>query len=274
MKRSLRIALTTAALVAGTIAVAVPASGATPAPKGTLTAAEYSRLTIEQAAFKQLRHRKRLTWNQIFAVCQKVGGATALLQRVRTNCNNGVGIDQALSGYFTDLQRCSALATGTTTTGTTTTGTTTTGTTTTGTTTTGTTTTGTRTTGTTTLTPSDLKLFACMQSEYAVISRAIRSAYAGQVALRRAVLDRRFVGRCLLTLAPTTQQLHALNLFVARARQLAADVNLVTKVANGQAPATSVNGTRLEHDALTFDAAGKAFERLHRPQNLSVCPHV
>jgi hypothetical protein len=290
MIRSIRTVLAAAAVLAVAVAAAVPAFAAAPSPKGTLTATEYKQLTTEQAAYKKLLHRKRLTWNDVYAVCHTVGQSTGLLQSVRANCDTGVGIDQALGGFDADAQRCSALATGTTTgttttptgttstpTGTTTTGTgttttgTTTGTTTTGT---GTTTTGTGTTTTPTgLTPTDLKLFACLQPEYAVISRAVKSVYRGQAALRGQVLSRHFIGRCLLTLAPTKQQLHALDRFSTTAKQLAVDVALITKVAGGQAPESAIDGSQIERDSLAFGAAAKAFGVLHRPQNLSVCPH-
>ena len=299
MIRSIRTVLAAAAVLAVAVAAAVPAFAAAPSPKGTLTATEYKQLTTEQAAYKKLLHRKRLTWNDVYAVCHTVGQSTGLLQSVRANCDTGVGIDQALGGFDADAQRCSALATGTTTgttttpTGTTTTGTgttttgSTTGTTTTGTgttttgTATGTTTTGTGTTttgtGTTTtptgLTPTDLKLFACLQPEYAVISRAVKSVYTHQTALRGQVLSRHFIGRCLLTLAPTKEQLHALDRFSTTAKQLAVDVALITKVAGGQAPESAIDGSQIERDSLAFGAAAKAFGVLHRPQNLSVCPH-
>jgi hypothetical protein len=288
MIRSIRTVLAAAAVLAVAVAAAVPAFAAAPSPNGTLTATEYKQLTTEQVAYKKLLHRKRLTWNEVYAVCHTVGQSTGLLQSVRANCDNGVGIDQALGGFDADAQRCSALATGTTTgttttptgttstpTTTTTTGTTTTrtGTTTTGTTT-GTTTTGTGTTTTPTgLTPTNLKLFACLQPEYAVISRAVKSVYTGQTALRGQVLARHFIGRCLLTLAPTKQQLHALDRFSTTAKQLAVDVALITKVAGGQAPESAIDGSRIELDSLAFAAAAKAFSVLHRPQNLSVCPH-
>jgi hypothetical protein len=285
MIRSIRTVLGAAAVLAVAVAAAVPAFAAAPSPKGTLTATEYKQLTMEQAAYKKLLHRKRLTWNDVYAVCHTVGRSTGLLQSVRANCDIGVGIDQALGGFDADAQRCSALATGTTTgttttpTGTTTTptgtGTTTTGTTA-GTTTTGagTTTTGTGTTTTPTgLTPTELKLFACLQPEYAVISRAVKSVYTGQTGLRSEVLARHFTGRCLLTLAPTKQQLHALDRFSTTAKQLAVDVALITKVAGGQAPESAIDGSQIERDSLAFGAAAKAFGVLHRPQNLSVCPH-
>lgn len=270
MIRSLRIALAVAGTTAAMVAAAVPATAASPGPKGTLTATEYKQLTVEQVGFKRLRHKKRLTWNDFYAVCHALGRSTNLLQSIRTNCDTGVGIDQSLVGFYSDAERCSALSTGTTTTTTTTpAGTTTTGTT--------TTTTATTTTGTTTttggLSPTDFKLFACLQPEYVVIARALKAVDAAQTGLRSTVLSRHFVGRCRLTLAPTTRQLHLLKRFVTTARQLAADVELITRVANGSAPASSINATQIEGDSLSFNKAGRAFERVKRPQNLKVCPH-
>ena len=277
MIRSIRIALAIAAVAAAAVAVSAPALAAAPAPKGALTAAEYAELNTEQATFKKLEHDKRLTWDALYAVCNKVGRSTALLQSVRLNCDTGVGFDQSLGGFYADAQRCSALETTTTTTTTTTPGTTTTGTTTTGTTTTGTTTTGTTTTGTTTtgttLTPAELKLYACLEPEYAAIGRAANSIFHTQSALRAQVLARRFVGRCRLTLGPTVQQLHALNRFAGTAKQLDVDVKLITKVANGQAPSSAINDSQLVRNAVAFSDAARAFAKLHRPQKLSVCPH-
>jgi hypothetical protein len=285
MIRSIRIAIAVAAATALTVAMAVPAMAAA-APKDSLTSTEYKQLTTEQVAFKKLDHKKRVTWNQIYTACHTVGQSTALLRSVRSNCETGVGIDQSLDGFYADVERCSALSAGTTTTTTTTPTTTGTGTTTTatGTTTTatGTTTTATGTTttgtGTTTtgsggLTPADLKLFACLQPEYAVISRGVKSVYEGQTGLRTQVLARDFAGRCLLTLAPTKTQLKALKRFSKTSKQLSADVSLITKVANGHAPASTINDKQVESDSASFSAAGKAFESLHRPQKLSVCPH-
>jgi hypothetical protein len=275
MIRSARIALAVAAATAVAVAAAVPAVAAAPAPKGTLTATEYNRLSVEQVAFKKLRHKKRLTWNDFYAACHLVGRSTHLLRSVRANCDTGVGIDQSLAGFVADVERCSALSTGTTTgTTTTPTGTTTTGTTTTTTgTVTGTTTTGTTTTATGDLSPTDFKLFACLQPEYAVIARALKAVYAGQTVLRHQVLSRDFVGRCLLTLAPTTRELTLLKHFVSTAKQLAAEVERITKAADGATPPSSIDATRIEGDSVSFNKAGKAFESIKRPQKLSVCPH-
>jgi hypothetical protein len=275
MIRSIRIAIAVAAATALTVAMAVPAM-ASAAPKDSLTSTEYKQLITEQADFKKLEKKKNLTLTELYTACHAVGQSTQLLKSVRNNCETGLGFDQTLISFDSDLARCEALSTGTTTTttstGTTTTGTTTTGT---GTTTTGTTTTatGTTTTGSGALTPADLKLFACMQPEYAVISRAVRSIYEGQTGLRTQVLARDFVGRCRLTLAPTTTQLRALKRFASTSKQLSADVSLITKVANGRAPVSAIDDTQVESDSTSFSAAGKKFESLTRPQKLSVCPH-
>jgi hypothetical protein len=294
MIRSVRIALAAAAATTVALAATVPAIAAAPGPKGTLTVTEYKQLLSEQAAFKKLKHTRHLTWNDFYAVCHQVGQSTPLMQSIRANCETGVGIDQSLVGFYSDAARCSALSTGTTTTttptGTTTTGTTTTGTTTTGTTTTGTgtTTTGTTTTGTGTsgtgttgttptpagtLSPTDLKLFACLQPEYAVISRAVKSIYRSQTALRRQVLARDFVGRCELTLAPTKLQLSDLERWTVTAKQVAADVSLISQVAGGQQPASALNSAQVVKDTRAFSDTAKAFEHIRRPQVLSVCPH-
>jgi hypothetical protein len=280
MIRSIRIALATAATMAVAVAAAVPATAAAPGPKGTLTAVEYQQLLKEQVAYNKLKHKKNLTWKDFYKVCGDVGQSTRLMKSIHSNCETGVGIDQSLVGFYSDLERCAALSTSTDTTTTptptTTTGTTTTTTgTTTGTTTTGTTTTGTDTTTTTTggLSATDVKLLACMQPEYAVISRAVKSIYNSQVALRKQVLAREFIGRCELTLAPTAVQLRDLHLWATSAKQLAADVTLISEVSNGSKPASDINGPQVTKDAGAFDAAAKTFEKVKRPQKLSVCPH-
>lgn len=274
MTRTVRIATAIAVTLMLGVAVAVPATSAATAPKGTLTSTEYSQLNAEQVAFKKLKKKKDLTWNDFYKACHTVGQSTGLLRSVRSNCDTGIGIDQSLSGFYSDFERCAALAglTGTTT-GTTTTATTgtTTATTTTGTTTTGT---GTTTTSSDTFTAQDLKLYACLEPEYAVISRAAESVYRAQAGLRDQVLARDFVGRCELTLAPTITQLKALKRFVATSRQLTTDVALITKVANGQKPASAIDETQIQKDAAAFNAAAVAFGKLKRPQKLSVCPHA
>jgi hypothetical protein len=256
------------------VAAAVPATAAAPGPKGTLTAVEYQQLIKEQVDYNKLKHKKKLTWNDFYAVCHDVGQSTRLTKSIRSNCETGVGIDQSLAGFYSDLERCSALSATTTATTTTPTSTTTTTGTTTTTTATGTTTTGTTTTAAGDLTPADLKLLACMQPEYAVISRAVKSIYNTQISLRKEVVARKFVGRCELTLAPTTAQLHDLGVWVKSAKQLAADVTLISEVFNGNKPASDINGPQVTADAGAFDAAASAFEKVKRPQKLSVCPHA
>jgi hypothetical protein len=276
MTRSLRTAIAVAVAIALSVATVVPAMAAANAPKGTLTSTEYTQLTAEQVAFKELDKKKDLTWNDFYKACHIIGQSTGLLRSVRSNCDTGIGFDQSLTGFYSDFDRCAELAglTGTTTSTTTTsTGATTTGTTTTGT---GTTTTGTGTTTTSsgTFTSQDLKLYACLEPEYAVISRAVESVYKAQAALRSQVLARDFVGRCEPTLAPSIAQLKALTRFVATSRQLTRDVALITKVANGQKPESAINEAQIQKDAAAFDAAAVAFEKIQRPQKLSVCPHA
>lgn len=280
MLRSIRIATAVAAVCAVTVSASATAMAAAPPPRGTLTAFEYKQLTQELTAIKKFFHSKRATWNQGYAACHDVGQSTALLRSVRTNCDTVLGIDQSLVGFLSDLERCAALSTSTTTTGTTTTGTTTTGTST-GTTTTGAST-GTTTTGTTTsttpsttnqFTPAELQLFACLQPEYAVISRAAKAMSVTQAGLRQQVLARHFVGRCLLTLAPTHADVELSVRFASTSKRLAADVDKLTKVSNGQAPASSINYQQLKNDSGAFSRSSAALSRVKRPQNLAVCPH-
>ncbi len=258
--------------VAVAVATVLPAgAGATATRRGVLTAVEFRQLSTEQARFRTLEHRRQLTWNDLYALCGTVGHSTRLLQRVHANCESGVGIDRALSGFFGDLQRCAALSTATTT---------------------GTTTTGSATSTSTTpagpgappvttpagaasppLTAPELKLFACLEPEYAVIGRAVRATYAAQTALRAQVLVRGFSGRCRQTLAPSSEQLTALRQFVRTSRRLAADVALISRVADGTAPASVLSDAKLAQDSAAFTAAGRDFERLHRPQTLAACPH-
>ncbi|HET9094635.1 MAG TPA: hypothetical protein VFN36_06060 [Solirubrobacteraceae bacterium] len=258
------------------LALAVPcAADAARAPRGVLTVTEFRQLSAEQSRFRELQHRRRLTWSDLYALCGAVGRSTFLLQRIHANCESGVGLDRALSGFFGDLQRCAAISTPPSATGTTTTGSTTSPT--------GTVTTGTS-TGTGTLMPptggasaplsaSELKLFACLEPEYAVIGRAVRATYGAQSTLRSQVLARGFSGHCRRTLAPSRAQLAALHRFVGSSRRLALDVALITRMADGTAPRGTLNGTQLERDSVAFTAAGRAFERLHRPQTLTACPH-
>lgn len=271
MNRSTRTAVAAAVMLAIAVSSAIPALAAARGPKGTLTPIEYKQLLAEQAAFKKLRHNKHLTWNDIYAVCHLVGRSTDLSQSVRSNCDTGVGIDQSLAGFYSDIERCSALSTGTGTTSTTTPAATPTTTTTT---TPAATPTGTGTTTTTAgLSASDFKLLACMQPEYAVIARALKAVSTSQARLRAQVLARDFTGRCRLTLAPTTRGLALLRRFAATAKQLAADVEQITQVANGSAPSSSVNTAQVQADSLSFATAGRQFEHITRPQNLAVCPH-
>jgi hypothetical protein len=263
MNRSIRTAVAVAAMSAIAVSSAIPALAAAPGPKGTLTTVEYKQLVAEQAAFKKLRTNKHLTWNDIYAVCHMVGRSTDLSQSVRNNCDTGVGIDQSLTGFYSDIERCSALSTSTGT-ATTTTPTTTT---------TGTTTTATPTTTTAGLSQSDFKLLACMQPEYAVIARALKAVLSSQSTLRTQVLARDFTGRCRLTLAPSPRGLALLRHFAATAKQLAADVEQITKVADGSAPSSSVNTAQVQADSVSFATAGRNFEHITRPQNLAVCPH-
>lgn len=275
MNRSTRIALAVAAVMALAVASAIPALAAAPGPKGTLTGLEYKQLHAEQAAFKKLKHDKHLTVKALYAACHLVGRSTDLSQSVRNNCDTGLGVDQSLVGFYSDIQRCSALSTTTATTTTPTGTTTVTTTTATGTTPTptGTTTTAAGTTTTAGLSPSDFKLLACMEPEYAVIARALKAVYADQATLREQVLARDFVGRCRLTLAPSPSDLLLLKHFASTGEQLAVDVEQITKVADGSAPASSVNDAQVEGDSLAFEIASRKFEKIRRPQNLSVCPH-
>jgi hypothetical protein len=275
MARSIRIAIAVAAVCAVAVSASASAVASTPAPRGTLTAIEYTQLAESMAALKKFNHNKKATWKEGFAACDKLGQSTALLRSVRTNCNMALGLDQALYGFYTQFARCSAFQTTGTTTTTTPTGTTTTGTTT-GTTTTGTTT-GTTTTGTTTtpggLDTQQLQFLACLQPDYALISRASKTIYASQEALRQAVLARHFVGRCLLTLAPTRAEIDVMKRLVSTTTQLAADVLQVSKVFSGALPASDLNTVQIEKDAAAESAVGAQLDRLKRPQNIAVCPH-
>ena len=271
MNRSTRSVLAIVAAMAIAVATAIPALAAAPGPKGTLTALEYKQLLAEQAQFKKLKHDKRLTINDLYAACHLVGQSTELARSVRDNCVTGLGVDQSLVGFYRDVTRCAALSTSTTTTPTTTTTTASTTTTSTTTTATGTTTTGTTTTGT--LSASDFKLLACMQPEYAVIARALKAIDTEQLKLRDVVLARHFSARCVSTLAPSIKELRVLKHFASTGKQLSADINQITKVANGTAPSSSVNDSQVEADSLAFDSAARQFDQIKRPQNLSVCQH-
>ncbi len=262
MLRPHQIVIAVAAVCAFAVSASATAVAAVSAPKGTLTADEYTQLTKQQVALKKFEKDKRATWNQGYAICDKLGQSTKLLSSIRSNCNTAMGIDQALSGFYAQIERCTAFSTtsttttptGSTTTGTTTTGTTTTGATTTGTTTTGTTTTGTTTTGTTGgLGTAQLQLISCLEPEYVVISRAAKSVYESEAELRSQVLARDFMGRCLITLAPRRSDLQVIKRFVTTSAQLAVDVKLISKVFAGTAPASQLNEAQINRDAKAFD---------------------
>lgn len=271
MLRSIRIASAVAAACAVAISCSATAIAAAP-PRGTLTGTEYRQLSQELVALKRFLHGRTVNWNRGFAACNRAGRSTALLRSQRAGCAAGIGFLESLLNFYADAQRCAALATSTTT-STTTTPTTTAPT---GTTTTATTTTATTPTPTTT-TPSfngtELKVIACLQPEYQLISRTTRNIYRADSALRRQVLRRGFVGRCLLTLAETPSELRLERRFALTSRRLSADIALLSKVADGQAPPSAVNATAIEHDAAQFGQTGRVLLRQRRPQKLAVCPH-
>jgi hypothetical protein len=124
------------------------------------------------------------------------------------------------------------------------------------------------------LTSADLQIIACLEPEYQVISRAAKSVFDVQVALRDEVLARHFAGRCLLTLAPRRSDLEVLRRFVSTSKQLAADVSKISKVFAGTLPASDLNETQINKDAKAFSDAGQAIGKTSRPQKLSVCPHA
>jgi hypothetical protein len=261
MIRSIRVSIALCVALALGVVVAVPAGATIPGPKGTLTNTEYVQLTDEQVAFLKLDKTKHLTFKELYAACHTVGKSTQLLKSVRSNCDIGLGTDQALVGFYSDTKRCSGLLTSTTTSTTTTdTGTTTTD-------------TGTTTTDTDALTSNELKYYACLQPEYAVVSHAAESVYEGQTSLRRSVLARDFILPCTIALAPSIAELKALRRLVATSLQLTNDVALITKIANGNAPESAINQTQLQTNAVAFTRAAKALAAIGRPQNLSLCPY-
>ncbi|WP_249020104.1 hypothetical protein [Conexibacter sp. S30A1] len=249
------VALAVSAVALGAVAGGASATQPMAAHRGELTATEYRQLNAELTSFKRVVRSGRLTWSELYASCRKVGESTALLRSVRSNCNTGFGVEQALAGFNADAQRCAALTQ--TSTGSTT----------------GTSTTGTSTTPST-LTPAQLSLIACLEPEYQAISRATGSLYERQAGLRRQVLLRGFSGRCLLTLAPTIVQLKRERTFLATSRRLVHDVVLISRVAAGTLPAGALNVAQITADASAFMVAGKAVVETRRPQNLAVCPHA
>jgi hypothetical protein len=255
--RLTRIAVVLAACAAGAGAVALPA-GATPprAPhRGELTAVEYRQLNAELTALRHAAHAGPLTWNELYAVCRKVGESSALLRSIRRNCSTGIGVEQALAGFNADAQRCAALTQ--TSTATTTVG---------------------STTGTTTtaagLTPAQLSLISCLEPEYQAISRAAGSLASVQSALRRQVLARHFGGRCLLTLAPTVPELERERRFRSASSRLARQVVLISRVSAGTLPADTLDLAQIAADARALTGAAKSVLEARRPQNLAVCPHA
>ncbi len=178
MLRATRVALAVAVLCAAASSAAASATGATPSPRGVLTATEYAQLDEQHVALRKFEHNKLATWNEGYAACDKVGQSTDLLRSERTNCNQAVGIDQSLEGFYAKAERCAALQTTTTTTTPATT-------TTTAATTTGATTTSTTTTTTGGLDSAQWQLIACLEPGYAVISRAAKAVYEARNRIAR-----------------------------------------------------------------------------------------
>jgi hypothetical protein len=268
--RRILIAAFAAACLTGSTAALAPAAFIVSPPKGTLSATEYKQLTQAATTLKHLEKGDNINWAQANAACRKVGGSTPLLKSQTTSCLAGMATFRALANFGSDEAKCvRAIAETTTTTPPATTTTTPAGTTTTGT---GTTTTGTTTT-TNALDSTTVHLLVCLNPDYQTLGRAAKAEYAADLKGHSVAVKRGFKTLCLATLTEPPANLRDEDLYSFTTEHLAIDVELLTKVSRGQAPASKLNYNQLEDDASDFDGASKKFLNDNGPQKLSVCAH-
>lgn len=238
-------------------AICISASAAAAVPKGKLTSAEYTQLSVATATLNKSASAKSVNWSKARAACTKVGRTTALLRTQRATCFGSVNVFAALAGFPAEQRGCSKSTT--TTTGTTPTGTAT----------------GTTTTGTTT-TPADsavIQLMVCMSPHYQALARDAKALDRADISARKDALARGFSGSCLATLAPTPADLRTADRFASSTVKLAADVTLLIKVTEGKAPASDFNQAQIDNDVKQFENSATAVLDEHGQQKLSVCPH-
>jgi hypothetical protein len=244
-----RLVIGLSAVCAAT-AICMSASAAAAVPRGTLTSAEYTQLSVATAALNKSASSKSLNWPKARAACRKVGSSTALLTTQRATCAWTVNVLDALASFPAEQRRCPK-STGTTT---------------------GTTTT---TTGTST-TPADsaeIELIICMSPHYQALARDAKALDRADISARRDVLARGFSGPCLATLAPTPANLRTVKRFASSTAKLADDVTLLIKVTEGKAPASDFNQAQIDNDVKQFESSATAVLVEHGQQKLSVCPH-
>jgi hypothetical protein len=250
--------------VCAAIAICMSASAAAAVPKGKLTSAEYTQLSVATAALNKSASAKSVNWSKARVACSKVGRTTALLTTQRATCFGSVNVFAALADFPVEQRACTKrTATTKSTAATTTSGTTT------------TTATGTTTTGTTT-TPADsavIQLMVCMSPRYQALARDAKAIDRADISARKDALDRGFSGSCLATLAPTPADLRTVGRFASSTAKLAADVTLLIKVTEGKAPASDFNQAQIDNDVKQFENAATAVLVEHGQQKLSVCPH-
>ena len=249
--------VTRLAAIAGAVIIGASASAAAAVPKGTLTGAEYRRLSVGMTALDQSVSGKSVNWSRARAACRAVGSATGLLRTQRVSCLESMAVLDALASFPPEERRCRAAVT--TTTGTTTTGTTT----------------DTTTTGTTT-TPADsalIQLLVCMNPRYQALTRDAKALDTGAIVARNAALARGFSGSCLAALAPTPTELKKSKLFASSTAQLAADVALLIRVTEGKAPSSDFNQAKIDNDVKQFETSATAVLDEHGQPKLSACPH-
>jgi hypothetical protein len=246
-----------AAIAGAVISASASASAAGAVPKGTLTGAEYKRLSVGMTALDQSVSGKSVNWSRARAACRAVGGATGLLRTQRASCLESMAVLDALASFPPEERRCRAAVT--TTTGTTTTGTTT----------------DTTTTGTTT-TPADsalIQVMVCMNPRYQALARYAKALDTGAIVARDAAVTRGFSGSCLAALAPTPTDLKKSKLFASSTARLAADVALLIRVTEGKAPSSDFNQAKIDNDVKQFETSATAVLDEHGQPKLSACPH-
>jgi hypothetical protein len=240
--------VTRLAAIAGAVVVGASASAAAAVPKGTLTGAEYRRLSVGMTALDQSVSGKSVNWSRARAACRAVGDATGLLRTQRASCLESMAVLDALASFPPEERRCPAAVT---------------------------TTTDTTTTGTTT-TPADsaqIQVMVCMNPRYQALTRDAKALDRGAIVARNAALARGFSGSCLAALAPTPTDLKKSKQFASSTAQLAADVALLIRVTEGKAPSSDFNQAKIDNDVKQFETSATAVLDEHGQPKLSACPH-
>lgn len=100
-----RIATTLAAAAA---AVCVATAAAATVPKGTLTQAEYNKLSAVTAALNLATGARSVDWTRARAACASTGRATALLRTQGASCLDSLRLLEALTNFPAEQRHCAA----------------------------------------------------------------------------------------------------------------------------------------------------------------------